>query len=273
MSSDSYLSVFVNYESGNVIALFLAMLVRVVPIVSLVPFLGAKVLPAPAKMGLSIVLVLLLMPYVGPMSIQRLKFGLPLVPIVVKEALIGLLIGFLGTIPFNIATAAGAIIDHQRGSASLQVTEPTMQVQTSPIGELMNDVLLVIFFVVGGPFFYFDALVSSFQMIPPEQFIPQYFFATHNAYWLTIIGLMHHIFSTAARFAAPSLVAMLMADVFLGIANRLAPQVQIAFLGMPFKSILGIALLFFGWYFILRQMEKSTMDWFVHVLKLVHVFK
>jgi type III secretion protein T len=49
--------------------------------------------------------------------------------------------------------------------------------------------------------------------------------------------------------------------MFLGIANRLAPQVQIAFLGMSLKSLLGIGLLFVGWFFILLQMSKQAQIW------------
>lgn len=52
-----------------------------------------------------------------------------------------------------------------------------------------------------------------------------------------------------------------MAEIFLGIANRLAPRVQIAFLGMSLKSLLGLALLFVAWFFILKQLVKQTELW------------
>lgn len=60
------------------------------------------------------------------------------------------------------------------------------------------------------------------------------------------------------KLAAPAIIAILMAEMFLGIANRLAPQVQIAFLGMPLKSFLGLLLLFVGWFAILGDMKELS---------------
>jgi len=53
-----------------------------------------------------------------------------------------------------------------------------------------------------------------------------------------------------------------MAEMFLGIANRLAVNVQIAFLGMALKSLFGLALLWAGWSFIIQQMVKGALLWF-----------
>ncbi|MGK3945756.1 flagellar biosynthetic protein FliR, partial [Streptomyces caeruleatus] len=43
---------------------------------------------------------------------------------------------------------------------------------------------------------------------------------------------------------------------------RLAPQVQIAFLGMPLKSLLGLVILFIGFHFLMYQMDQETLLWF-----------
>ena len=91
-------------------------------------------------------------------------------------------------------------------------------------------------------------------------------------FWQTVIELMSILFGLAVRFAAPPLIAMLMADIFLGIANRLAPQVQIAFLGMPMKSLLGLIVLFVGFHFILFQMDKEMLLWFKKLYKIFSMF-
>ena len=64
-------------------------------------------------------------------------------------------------------------------------------------------------------------------------------------------------------------MAVLMTEVFLGIANRLAPQVQIAFLGMSVKSLLGLTLLCAGWIFILKQVDKQTFLWLKEIDKVL----
>jgi len=56
-----------------------------------------------------------------------------------------------------------------------------------------------------------------------------------------------------------------MAEMFLGIANRLAPQVQIVFLGISLKSWIGLALLAAAWYLIMTQLGKETLDWLKNI--------
>jgi type III secretory pathway component EscT len=80
---------------------------------------------------------------------------------------------------------------------------------------------------------------------------------------------MTQFLAISLQLAAPSLVAILMAEMFLGIANRLAPQVQIAFLGMALKSFVGLALLWAGWYFILQQIGKQSILWLQHLTQLI----
>jgi len=63
-----------------------------------------------------------------------------------------------------------------------------------------------------------------------------------------------------------------MTDFFLGIANRLAPQVQITFLGMPLKSLLALAIIFFGWQLLTQQMVTETYIWINYLYTVVTFF-
>ena len=40
--------------------------------------------------------------------------------------------------------------------------------------------------------------------------------------------------------AFPAAVALLVADMLLGFMNRTAPQIQVFFLGMPLRAVVGI---------------------------------
>lgn len=263
-----YFTLISQYPAGNILALLLLSVLRLTPIIILAPFMGGRLLPAPAKIGFAIFLSLVLLPFLIPMSTHDLEVGFPLVTLCVKEVLIGFLIGFLTTIPFNIATSAGSIIDHQRGSASLMVTDPALSTQTSPIGMFFNQIIMVSFFLIGGAQLFFDTIIRSFEQLPPQALFDISSFNL-SIFWQTVINLMSILFSLSVRFASPPLIAMLMADIFLGIANRLAPQVQIAFLGMPLKSLLGLIVLFIGFHFILYQMDSQMLLWFK---RLYHLF-
>lgn len=270
MGSD-YLQLISKFPFANTLALLLLIMLRVTPIVIFAPFLGGRLLPSSTKIGFALFLSIILLPFLAPYTLQDLTIGFPLVFLSIKELIIGYIIGFLCSIPFSIATSTGSLIDHQRGSASLMVTDPSSSTQTSPIGMFLNELLIVGFFVIGGIHLFFETIVVSFKRIPPNVLLSVTSF-NQNVFWKMAVELMGYLFAMAVRFSAPAIVAMLMADIFLGIANRLAPQVQIAFLGMPLKSLLGLIILFVGFQFILYQMDKETLLWFKKLYQILTVF-
>ncbi len=213
-------------------------------------------------MGLAISLAVIFIPQIIQTSAQtEFSFNIDFLGYALKELLMGFILGFLSAIPFYIAQGSGSLIDFMRGSSSLQVTDPFMQTQTSSIGVLFNYILIVVFFQIGGAFVFLDAVSESFRVLPIDKMIPTGFFNLNLPFWKTIMGLLTRIFAISIQLAAPSIVSILMAEMFLGIANRLAPQVQIVFLGMSLKSLLGLGLLWAAWFFILQQMAKQSLLW------------
>jgi type III secretory pathway component EscT len=73
--------------------------------------------------------------------------------------------------------------------------------------------------------------------------------------------MLQHIMNLAIQLSAPALIGMLLTDLFLGIANRMAPQVQVVFLGIPLKSWVGIALIAAAWSLIITVMGKESILW------------
>lgn len=262
--TSDYVSFFLNqsyFDPQSLLTVFFLGLFRIAPIVSIAPFLGGK-LPGGVKMGLAIALTIIFIPQLLESSKTTFTFNITYLAYGFKELLMGFMIGFLSAIPFYIAQGAGSLIDYMRGSSSLQVQDPTLRTQSSPIGVVFNYYLIVIFFQIGGLFIFLDALFESFQILPLDKMIPEAFFFNLNLpFWKAIAGLLTRILAISIQLAAPAMVAILMAEMFLGIANRLAPQVQIVFLGMSLKSLLGLGMLWASWYFVIQQMSKQSLLW------------
>lgn len=261
--TSDYVSFFMNiarFSPSSIFSVFFLVFFRIAPIVSLAPFLGAK-LPGRVKVALAISLTILFVPQLISLSNNAFAFNLTYIAIALKEILMGFILGFLAAIPFYIAQGSGALIDFMRGSSSLQVQDPTMQSQTSTIGVLFNYILIVVFFQIGGLFYFLDAIYESFQILPIGKMIPAEFFNIKLSFWKTIIGLGTRFLAISIQLGAPSIVAILMAEMFLGIANRLAPQVQIVFLGMSLKSLLGLGILWSAWFFFIKQLGNQSLMW------------
>lgn len=269
--TDTYLSFFSKlseFAPISTLALFALGMCRIAPVVSMAPFFGSKT-PAPVKMGLLIALTVIFLPNMALTSKTMIGFNLEFILLCFKELFIGYILAIFISIPFYMAETAGVLIDFTRGSSSLQVTNPLMQTQASSIGVLYNFILIVIFYQIDGPFYFFNALFDTYVIVPADGWMPVQFFNFHHPFWLAVWDCINRIMAVGVQLAAPSILAILMTEMFLGIANRLAPQVQIAFLGMSLKSLAGLGMLCAGWYFILQQMNKQTFLWINEMNKIV----
>lgn len=276
--TDSYWTLFLNSalgidNPGSVLILLFLFLGRILPIIAQSPFFGARILPHPVKAAFAISLFAIFLPHLLVVTNNPLNFNMLTIVLFVKELFVGYLLGFLISVPFTIVQAAGMFVDHQRGGASLMVNDPTIQNQSSPLGTIFNMVLIYIFFIIDGPFLFIDAIMTSYSAIPPDQFFNHLFFERTSAFSELMIQLLNTAMKLSVQLASPALIAILMTDVFLGIANRLATQVQITFLGLPLKSLLGLTVITIGWKVLVNQMAEESYSWLHTIENVILMFQ
>ena len=260
-ATDTYIDFYQHYAGIPLLLVLILGLARLLPFMFLAPFLGARLLPGPVKVGMALSFLMILLPHLMATITTPLVYNARFVGYVFKEMLMGTILGFLIAIPFYVVQASGTNIDHQRGAQSLMVTDPAIANQVSPIGLLYNYLLIATFFLIDGPFIFLDGMIHSYNVMPPDQFFSVDFFEG-GPFWDKITEIIGHVARLALQLAAPAMMAILMTDMFLGIANRLAPQVQVTFLGLALKSFIGIVMLGLAWRFILQQITKETLTWF-----------
>jgi type III secretory pathway component EscT len=275
--TENYVSLYINSPFSQqgpaaLLGLMFLFLARMLPIIAQAPFFGARLLPNPVKVALGLSLFAILFPQLSSSVKEPIGFNFLLILYFFKELLIGTIIGFMISIPFSIAQNAGIMIDHQRGGASLMVNDPTIQNQSSPLGTLFNFVLIYLFFMIDGPFLVIDAVAQSYEVLPPDRFVHAGFFAPDSQIAVEVGKLVGVVMIVSTQLAAPALIVILMTDFFLGIANRLAPQVQITFLGMPLKSLLALAIIFFGWQLFTTQLITESYKWLSYIFNLIKLF-
>lgn len=276
--SDDYVTLFLNsaFATGNPfgpLTLLLLFMSRILPIIAQSPFFGGRVLPHPVKVAFALSLFIVFLPHLLYVTTTPLGFTPMTIVYFAKEVFIGYILGFFISIPFAIVQNAGMLIDHQRGGASLMVNDPTIQNQSSPLGTVFNMVLIFLFFYIDAPFLFIDAIITSYEIVPPDQFINPFFFDKSSAFGATQLVFFNKVMKLSVQLATPALMAILMTDVFLGIANRLAPQVQITFLGLPLKSLLGLTAVCIGWQLLTSQMVRETYGWLNYINEIIIMFK
>ena len=250
--TQDYISLYLSTpfaQSGptGFLSLLILFMARMFPIIAMAPFFGAKVLPHPVKVVLGLSIFVILMPQLLLVTHQPVKLDSGYFIYFFKELFVGSVLGFIISLPFSLVQSTGIIIDNQRGGASLMVNDPTIQNQSSPLGTLFNYVLIYMFFMIDGPFIVIEVVSESYNMLPPDAMLSANFFNFSAITTQKIIGILGNLMIISIQLAAPALIMILMTDFFLGIANRLAPQVQITFLGIPLKSLLALMIVCLGW--------------------------
>lgn len=264
---------FADGEIVPLISLLFLFFGRMLPIIAMPPFFGGKLLPRPAKVGLALSLFAVFLPQLLTQTkVSALAFDFNLVLLLMKEVLIGVLLGFFLSIPFIIVQSTGILIDHQRGASSLMVNDPSVQMQSSPLGTLYNYLLIYLFFLMDGPYIVLDMISHSFTVVPVDKFLSASFFANTSQVVQHTLHILGTVMILATQLAAPALIMILMTDFFLGVANRLAPQVQITFLGMPLKSLLALTIVFFGWQLFMGEIVSQTHRALAYINQLISQF-
>lgn len=233
--------------------------VRMLAIVTVIPFLFGKPVPRTVRVGGSMVLAAFAYRYLIPAAPPAITEDMIILSILyLKEAFIGLIIGFGAGLVFYGFEAAGQMIDAQRGMSIARVLIPELGSQSSLAGTFLFQLSVVVYLTIGGHQLFLNAVYSSYQLLPVFEFpnigpglLPLMDF---------FIRLTAQILVLSVQIAAPVIIAILIADIILGVANRVAPQINVWELGFNVKGYLGVLALFWAITIIVDQMEHYTVE-------------
>lgn len=228
-----------SYEElkGMLFSLFMVA-ARVSPIFLLVPFMNRALIPRMVRFAMSAGVALVVLPIL-PAVPEAWPSGVSLIALVLKEGMIGLLLGFVVAIPFWVFEAVGFVIDNQRGASMAATLNPMTGHDSSPLGIAFNFAFITFFMMGGGMDLFLGLIYDSYRLWAPLEFWPAF---GADAAALLIVQL-NRLVMLALLLSAPVLIAMLMSELGLALVSRFAPQLQVFFLAMPIKSALALFVL------------------------------
>ncbi|MCD9185737.1 MAG: flagellar biosynthetic protein FliR [Pyrinomonadaceae bacterium] len=218
---------------------------RFAAFLQIVPFFGGQVVPAQVKVATATALVIITFPALlaelppdgGPLPFGAVGF----IGMLAKEVFVGFTLGFVASLVFEAVSVAGRIADFQRGSTMGELFAPQLQERVSELGQFKLQLAIVIFLTIGAHRFFISALVRSYEFIPALRFPHIEAGWTPAAEFLTF--MTGNVLSIGVQIAVPIVITLLLTDLFFGLINRVAPQVNVFFLSMPVKMWIGIFVL------------------------------
>ena len=215
---------------------------RFIAFIYIVPFFGGQAVPAQVKVAVATALVIITYPSLIaelPPDGSPLGFGaVGFAAMIAKEVFVGFTLGFTASMVFEAVQVAGRIADFQRGSTMSELFAPQLQERVSELGQFKLQLAIVIFLSTGAHLFFISAMVRSFEFIPALKFPNIEPGWTPAAEFLTM--MTGSVLSIGIQLAVPIVVTLLLTDLFFGLINRAAPQVNVFFLSLPVKMWLGL---------------------------------
>ncbi len=174
---------------------------------------------------------------------------------VLKEAGIGMVLGFLLSLPFNIFLSAGAIIDNQRGATSGQLFDPTLG-STTFLGTFMQRTFAIVLIEAGMFALIFSVVIDSFVVWAVFEPFPELLFSGEQY----VINQFNDMTIKIVLYVMPILVVMLLIDLGFSILGLFSPQLQVYSMAMPAKTLVALLVLVMYastmWYYSLLEAEK-----------------
>lgn len=155
-----------------------------------------------------------------------------------KEAFIGLAIGFFFGIFLWAFESAGVIVDTQIGASMSMVYDPITGHETTLYGELLSRWIHYLFVAAGGLLFLTMAILESYVIWPLDQPLPDFqrasitFFEEEFGRFASLILMI----------AAPVIIVVFMVDASLGLINRFAKRLDIVFISLALKNLVGLMM-------------------------------
>ncbi|MGM0522538.1 MAG: flagellar biosynthetic protein FliR [Bacillota bacterium] len=234
------------------VTVFLLVFGRLAGFFVTLPIFSYRNIPTQFKIGFAAFVSLMIM---FTLDIPVIDLDLTFVFLLVKEVIIGLVIGFVANIIMTAIQIAGNFIDFQMGFAIANVIDPQTGAQGPVIGQYLYIFALMFLLAVDGHHLLIQGAIHSFDVIEVDQLID----LGQDGLLITAINMFNQLFLIAFQMAIPIVGTLFLVDVTLGIVARTVPQLNVFVVGIPLK--IGVSL------FVLSLFMMAYIDL---VKRLVH---
>jgi len=244
----------------------LVILARMAAMIGALPIFTSSQAATRLRLGLAIMISLLLFPMLDISLTEQQTTTIGLGLVVVQEALLGLLMGFVIQLLFFAVQFGGTIVGYQMGFAAANILDPQHQQQIPLLSQFQNVFAILLFLALDVHHMLIRVMVHSYELLPPGAFD---FSGGAIPFVMELTGEM---FVLGLQIIAPVMVALMLSMFILGIMSRVFSQLQVFLLSFPIN--IGMALIIIGlsMEMVLSLMEnefQALQERLLHMLQLV----
>lgn len=215
---------------------YLLILIRISSFVMTAPFFSYQTIPVKVKLAISMVLSIVVIQTVPVVALDYTGI-IGFSALILREAVVGLVLGFMCNICMYIVSFAGHLMDMEMGLSMASVYDPLTSIQVSVTGNLYTYLVMLIMLVTNMHHYVLRAIIDTFRYFNVGE-------AVFNGNLVEMaVDFMANYFMIGFRIVLPVFACMLVINVVLGVLSRAAPQMNMFVVGLQLKVLAGIVIL------------------------------
>lgn len=226
------------YLSEIQLLAFALVLIRISAFLVAFPLVEGASMPPIVKILLSLVMTLVVYPTVNAKGLSEDILTGSLFILCIKEAFMGLFVGFIAKFFFHILGVCGEIITVSIGLSADQLFNPHLDRRVTSIEQFYMLLGGLFFLAFNGHHIFIQGLADSFNIIP----LAKDFMNTVVMRDLALLG--QDIMVLGIKLSAPILGSIFIANMAMGIIGRAVPQINVLVTSWPVNIMLGFAVMF-----------------------------
>ena len=220
--------------------------IRIGAVLMVMPLIGGAFVPTKARILLAVAVTIVIAPVVQTSPpVDLISFsGLIMI---IREVLIGVVIGFVVQLVFDAIALGGQLIAMSMGLGFAVFLDRQRGVNVPILGQLFMMLGMLIFLALDGHLTMIRLLAESFQILP---------ITGSGLSQLALGGVLQwagQVFVVAVKIALPAVTALIIVNLSFGVMSRAAPTLNLFAVGFPVAMLLGFVV-------ILLNMENLQVN-------------
>ena len=220
---------------------FVAIMMRIGAFTAAFSFFDNANIPATYKTLFVIMLSVCMVPLVPAswanaafvQDLDMFKLGL----LLASEAILGIGIGLVVSFVLEVFNYGGSVIDMDIGFNAAQEFDPASQDTRSVIAGFFSQAFVVLFLAEDCHHEVIKLAFSSFETLGPGAFLMS------SDIFESVVKMSSAIFTSGIQIALPTLGAMLIINIALGLLARIGEDFPVLMISFPLKLAVGIVII------------------------------
>ncbi|NIH41214.1 MAG: flagellar biosynthetic protein FliR [Buchnera aphidicola (Periphyllus aceris)] len=158
--------------------------------------------------------------------------------ILLKQILIGILIGYSINLIFFITNISGEIFSFQTSLSISNFFDESVMLRSSIISHLLNIFLILVFLSFDGHLWVLSTIIQSFYFFPMD------FHFLNIKIFFSMIKFFNLIFISGIHLILPIVIILFCINIYLCLLNKFTPQLSIFSIGFSIINFIGLLSFF-----------------------------